>query len=235
MRWLVSVGAVACGHVKFWKLSLLLLLVTAVIWSTGMCMTPGDSRAAVIPEPLPPALHDLLQGGWGENSGLQKNPNVQFDGKGPTEAVQALGVESLQRCPEWGAGTAQLCSQRDSLVSAFSLQCQQFRSWQGGKIRARLWDTASKGSGEAQPSLLLPGVGKLCRDMRMGEFVSRAEPGSRESSIHAPAAEQGEDLCRAPCKAENSASRAAGSWAVSRLGSTSDLFDWTCIIMCGVY
>lgn len=110
MRWLVSVGAVTCGHMRFWKWSLLLLLVTAVIWSVGMCVTPGDSRAAGIPKPLTPALHDLLQGIWGENSGLQKNPIVQFDGKGPIEAVQALSVESLvQRCPEWGAGTAQLC------------------------------------------------------------------------------------------------------------------------------
>lgn len=55
------------------------LLVTAVIWSLGMCMTPGDLRAAVIPEPLTPALHDFLEGGWGENSGLQKNPNVQLE------------------------------------------------------------------------------------------------------------------------------------------------------------
>lgn len=63
------------------------LLVTAVIWSMGMCMTPGDLRAAVIPKPLTPALHDFLEGSWGENSGLQKNPNVQFDGKVPIQPV----------------------------------------------------------------------------------------------------------------------------------------------------
>lgn len=78
MRWLVTVGAAAHGHVRFWKLTLLLLLVIAVIQSVGMCMTPGGSRAAVIPEPLSPAWHDLLAGGWGGNSGLQKIPNVQF-------------------------------------------------------------------------------------------------------------------------------------------------------------
>lgn len=87
MRWLVTVGAVACGHVRFWKLSLLLLLVTAVIWSMGMCMTPGDLRAAVIPKPLTPALHDLLEGGWGQNSGLTKAPVVQFDEKAPAQPV----------------------------------------------------------------------------------------------------------------------------------------------------
>lgn len=65
MRWLVTVGAVACGHVRFWKSSLLLLLVTAVIWSMGMCMTSGGLRAAVIPKPLTPALHDLQGGGLG--------------------------------------------------------------------------------------------------------------------------------------------------------------------------
>lgn len=200
MRWLVSVGAVTCGHMRFWKWSLLLLLVTAVIWSMGMCVTPGDSRAAGIPKPLTPALHDLLQGIWGENSGLQKNPIVQFDGKGPIEAVQALSVESLvQRCQSEEQAQPSCAAQRHSLISAFSLQCQQFRSWQGGKIRARLLDTASKGSGGAQPSLLLPEVGKLCRDMSVGKFVSRAEPGSRGGSIHAPAAEHWGDLCRAPC------------------------------------
>lgn len=87
MRWLLTVGAVACGHMRFCKLSLLLLLVTAVIWSMGMRMTPGDLRAAVIPKPLIPAVHDLLEAGWGEKSGLQKNSNVQFDGKAPIEPV----------------------------------------------------------------------------------------------------------------------------------------------------
>lgn len=52
-----------------------------------MCMTPGDLGAAVVPKPLTPALHDFLEGGWGENSGLQKKPNVQLDGKVPTQPV----------------------------------------------------------------------------------------------------------------------------------------------------
>lgn len=52
-----------------------------------MCVTPGDSGAAVIPKPLTPAWHDLLEGGWGENSGLQINPNVRFDGKIPIQPV----------------------------------------------------------------------------------------------------------------------------------------------------
>lgn len=63
------------------------LLLTAVIWSMGMCMTPGDLRAAVIPEPLTPAWHRFLEGVWGDNSGLQRDPNVQFDGKVPTQPV----------------------------------------------------------------------------------------------------------------------------------------------------
>lgn len=84
------------------------LLVTAVIWSLGMCMTPGDLRAAVIPEPLTPALHDFLEGGWGENSGLQKNPNVQLEKYLHSQFRACLpgplvGIHWVQGCPEWGA------------------------------------------------------------------------------------------------------------------------------------
>lgn len=52
-----------------------------------MCVTPGDSRAAGIPKPLAPAEHDLPEGGWGENSGIQKSPKCMIWWKNTVQAA----------------------------------------------------------------------------------------------------------------------------------------------------
>lgn len=113
------------------------------------------------------------------------------------------GVPERQSSP---SGAQSGCAaRRDSLISAFSLWRQQFRSVHRGRKLERGCKTLLPGAcGEVQPSPVLPGVGKLCQGVEWSEqasCVSRTEPDNRENSDPCTCSRNNEGVYinRAPC------------------------------------
>lgn len=147
--------------------------------------------------------------GWKFRTAKSPNCTIWWKSTYTASLGPLVWILWVQRCPEWGAALLEHSPAvpHTGTVWILPFPCSVSSSEAGTEEKAEQGcKTLLPGDfGAAQPPLVLPGVGKMCHDMRLGEWASLSQGQSQTpeiSPIHAPAAEQGGDLYRAPCNCD---------------------------------